>query len=148
MFPLFWALLAQAGPLEVLAERIVWSAVATGIALLITGAGFGWVRPSLAGGQWRALLLASVVITVNWGMFIFAVNTGHVVESSLGYFINPLVNLVLGWWLFGERLDRWGWVGALLALAGVIVISARSWHTVWISLLLAGSFGAYGAIKK
>lgn len=148
VFPLFWALLAQAGPLEVLAERIVWSAVATGVALLIGGGGFAWRRPSLAGGQWRALALASVVITVNWGLFIFAVNTGHVVESSLGYFINPLVNLVLGWWLFGERLDRWGWAGAALALAGVLVIGSVSWRTIWISLLLAGSFGAYGVIKK
>lgn len=148
VFPLFWVLLDRAAPLEVLAQRILWSVVVTAIALLVTGQGWRWLRPSLAGGQWRALALASVVITVNWGMFIFAVNTGHVVESSLGYFINPLVNLVLGWWLFGERLDRWGRTGALLALVGVIVISARSWHTVWISLLLAGSFGAYGAIKK
>ncbi|WP_040437428.1 EamA family transporter RarD [Aestuariimicrobium kwangyangense] len=148
VFPLFWALLGAANPIETLAERFVWSAVWTALCLVVLRQGFGWVRPALAGGQWVPLLLASIVIAVNWGMFIFAVQTGHTVESSLGYFINPLLNLVFGRIFFSERLDRWGWGGALTALVGVVVISWGSWHTVWISLLLATSFGIYGVLKK
>lgn len=148
VFPLFWALLDGANPIEILAERFLWSAVWTALLLVVLKQGFAWIRPALAGGQWVPLLLASIVIAVNWGMFIFAVQTGHTVESSLGYFINPLLNLVFGRIFFGERLDRWGWVGALSALVGVLVISWGSWQTVWISLLLAGSFGIYGVLKK
>ncbi|MGJ6980904.1 EamA family transporter RarD [Aestuariimicrobium soli] len=148
VFPLFWALLGDANPIETLAERFLWSALWTALLLVVLRQGFSWLRPALAGGQWVPLLLASIVIAVNWGMFIFAVQTGHTVESSLGYFINPLLNLVFGRVFFGERLDRWGWAGALSALVGVVVISWGSWHTVWISLLLAASFGIYGVLKK
>ena len=147
VFPLFWPLLGAASPVEVLAQRIVWSCVAAGLAMVVLRQSWDWLA-KLRGRTLLLLVAASAVIAVNWGTFIYAVNTNHVVESSLGYFINPLVNLVLGRVLFGERLDRMGRVGAVLALIGVVVISIGNWRTLWISLLLAGSFGIYGALKK
>ncbi|WP_203568347.1 EamA family transporter RarD [Aestuariimicrobium ganziense] len=147
LFPLFWVLLADAGAVETLAHRIVWSLVAVAVALAVGRGSFAWVRPTLA-AHGLQMMAAAALIAVNWGMFIYAVTSNHTVESSLGYFINPLVNLVLGWLVFGERLDRFGRIGALLAFVGVVVISAQSWRTVWISLVLAGSFGLYGMVKK
>ncbi|MGD7732732.1 EamA family transporter RarD [Propionibacteriaceae bacterium G57] len=146
-FPLFWPLLDAASPVEVLAHRMVWSCASALVVMLVVRHPWGWVK-QLSGRSWLLLVAAAVVISFNWGGFIYAVNSGHVVESSLGYFINPLVSLVLGRVVFGERLDARGKVGAALAFAGVVIIAAGSWRTLWISLLLAGTFGAYGALKK
>lgn len=149
LMPLYWRLIAFASPLEILAQRIVWSflLVAGVLAALRTP----WRRLLVTALDRRyapRLVAAAVFISVNWLTYIVAVNSGHVVEASLGYFINPLVNVLFGVLLFGEKLGLGGRVGGGLALLGVAIIAAGSWSTLWISLLLAGSFGLYGVFKK
>lgn len=147
LFPLFWPLLGRASAVEVLAHRMVWSFVAALLAILLLRQRWTWLR-TMTPRRWLLLVIAALVISANWGVYIFAVNSGHVVEGSLGYFINPLVNLLFGRLFFSERLDRLGRVGAALAFVGVAVIAAGNWRTLWISLVLALSFGIYGALKK
>jgi len=148
LFPLFWPLLKPAAPLEILAHRIVWSFVVVGIALVALRASWRWVPGVFSRANLPRMAAAAGLIALNWLTYIFAVNNGFVVEGSLGYFINPLANVVFGVLIFGERLGRGGKIGGLLALAGVVVIAWTSWQTIWISLALALSFGLYGVAKK
>ncbi|MDN5570770.1 MAG: EamA family transporter RarD [Propionibacteriaceae bacterium] len=147
-FPLLFPLLRPAGALEILAHRIIWSLAALGLVLLVLRGGWGWLRRAASREVLGWLVAASVLVGINWLTFIWAVNANHVVEASLGYFINPLVNIVLGVWLFGERMTRGGLAGTLLAFAGVVVIAWENWRGLWVSLLLAGSFALYGTVKK
>jgi chloramphenicol-sensitive protein RarD len=96
----------------------------------------------------RLLLTSSVLIALNWWLYIWAVNAGHVVETSLGYFINPLVNVLLGVVVLGERLNRRQWLAVLIATGGVAYLAVESGHPPWIALALACSFGSYGLIRK
>jgi chloramphenicol-sensitive protein RarD len=146
LFPLYWPLLAPAGALEILAHRIVWSAVFAA-AILAVSTGFSWVA-RLDRRRAGLLALAAVLITVNWGTFIHGVNSGQVVETSLGYFINPLVTVALAVGLLGERLRRAQWLAVLIALAAVLVLTADYGHPPWIALTLAASFGLYGLVKR
>ncbi|GAA2456624.1 EamA family transporter RarD [Actinomadura vinacea] len=144
LFPLYWPLLKPAGATEILAHRIMWSLVAV---LLMLAAGRRWLR----GLSWRRaglLAAASVAITVNWGVQIYAVNTGRTLDAALGYFINPLISVVLGVVVFRERLRRWQWVSVALGAAAVVVLSAEHGRLPWIALALALAFGTYGLLKK
>src|SRR5215212_10808157 len=118
-FPLYWPLLEPAGAVEILAHRIVWSLIImAGIAVALRRG--PRLRATLADRRTRTLLtVAAVLITINWGTYIWGVNNHHVVETSLGYFINPLVSVLLGVLVLGERLRRLQW--AALALAAVAV---------------------------
>lgn len=147
-FPLLFAVLVPATPLEILAHRVLWSLLAVVLVLAVLRRRWGWVRSVWRGPRRKRLAAAAVLIGLNWLTFIWAVNSGHVVEASLGYFINPLLNIVLGVWLFGERMGRSGMTGSLLALAGVSVIAWENWATLWVSLVLASTFALYGAVKK
>ena len=147
-FPLFFPLLKPAGALEILSGRVVFSLVFVVAVLLVQRQSWGWLPEVVRGGTWKVMLGAAVLIALNWLTYIWAVNSGHVVEASLGYFINPLVSVALGMLLFGERMGRPGQIGCLLALLGVCVAASEAWRTVWISLVLALSFGLYGALKK
>lgn len=148
LFPLYWPLLEPAGPLEILANRIVWSLVFV-VVLLCVLRSWAWVRPVLADRR-RLLLLttAAVVITVNWGTYIYGVNSGQVVQAALGYFINPLVSIVFGVVLLRERMRPWQWVAVGLGALAVVVLSVDYGHLPWIALVLAFSFGTYGLVKK
>ena len=108
LFPLFWPLLEPAGALEILAHRVVWSLVV--VVLLLVVAGNGWRRLPRTGRPLRLLTLAALLIAVNWGLYIWGVNHHHVVETSLGYFVNPLVTVALSVLVLGERLRRMQWV--------------------------------------
>jgi chloramphenicol-sensitive protein RarD len=146
LFPLYWPLLEPAGAVEILAHRVVWSLVAVGVLLLVTrrtGAGLPRDRRRLS-----LLALAAVVIAVNWGLYIWGVNNKHVVETSLGYFVNPLVTVALGVIVLGERLRRVQWVAVGVAAAGVVVLTVATGRPPWIALVLAFSFGTYGLVKK
>jgi chloramphenicol-sensitive protein RarD len=148
VFPLYWAQLKHVPSLEIVAHRIVWCAAFV-CAWLLWRDGAGWLWRALR--QPRAawmLLLSSALISANWGLYIWAVNSGHVVESSLGYFINPLVNVVIGVLLLGERLRRMQWIAVALAAAGVLWLSLQQDRPPWIALCLAGSFALYGLIRK
>jgi len=146
LFPLYWPLLEPAAPVEILGHRIVWSLVFL-VALLAIGSGFRWIRTL---GRRRALLLAlaAALVTLNWGMFIYAVNSEQVVETSLGYFINPLVTVALAVGFLHERLRRPQIVAVGIAAVAVLVLAADYGRPPWIALTLAFSFGLYGLVKK
>ena len=146
LFPLFWPLLESAGTVEILAHRIVWSLAFLTVVLAITG-GFGWVRTI---GRRRLLQLcaASALITVNWGVFIYAVNSDHVLDTALGYYINPLVSVALGVLVLHERLRARQRTAVALGTIAVLVLTAEYGRPPWIALALACSFGLYGLVKK
>ncbi len=146
LFPLYWPLLEPAAPVEILAHRIAWSLVFV-CGLLALTAGFGWLRTL---GRRRAglLALAATLVTVNWGTYIYGVNSEHVVETSLGYFINPLVTVALAVTVLGERLTRLQGVAVAIATVAVVVLTVDYGRPPWIALTLACSFGLYGLIKK
>lgn len=145
-FPAFWPLLAPAGSVEILAHRIAWTLV--GMVVVLTAAR-GWSQ--LRGQTWRTWLTigaASVLITINWGVYIWGVTHGRVVESALGYYVNPLVSVVLAVVVLGERLRRTQWAAVGIATAAVAVLWAGTGALPWIALVLAASFGVYGLLKK
>ncbi|MFO7654729.1 MAG: EamA family transporter RarD [Candidatus Krumholzibacteriia bacterium] len=146
--PLYFKAVAHVPPPEVLAHRVVWSflllAVWLGFAGRMTAA-----RRALADRRTLATLVGSaLLVSMNWLIFIWAVSTARVVEASLGYFINPLVNVLLGMVFLGERLRRAQWVSLALAMTGVAVLTAWLGSLPWIALVLAFSFGFYGLLRK
>jgi chloramphenicol-sensitive protein RarD len=148
LFPLYWPLLEPAGTIEILAQRMAWSLVVVAILLRVTG-GYAGVRRVLANGRQRTLLVAAAVaVTINWGTYIWGVNTHHVVETSLGYFINPLFTILLGVLVLGERLRRVQWIAVAIGAIAVVVIAIDYGRPPWIALILATSFGMYGFFKK
>jgi chloramphenicol-sensitive protein RarD len=147
-FPIYWKVLAGISPLQLIAHRIVWSVAV--LAIMIARSR-DW--PVL----WQALrsprtvgiyTVAAVAIAFNWLLFVWAVSVNQIVQISLGYFINPLLSVVLGLVVFGERLRRWQWVSVAIATAGVVYLTIALHSLPWIALLLAGSFGTYGLMKK
>jgi chloramphenicol-sensitive protein RarD len=148
LFPLYFPLLEPAGGVEIVAHRVVWSLLF--ISLLLTARrGWGQVRAALADRRTLLVLSAAAVfIAGNWLMFVYGVNSGHVVETSLGYFINPLVSVLLGVLVFRERLRRLQWVAVGIAAVAVAVLTADYGRPPWIALVLAGTFGLYGLMKK
>ncbi|WP_445402950.1 EamA family transporter RarD [Streptomyces sp. LE64] len=148
LVPLFWPLLKPAGSVEILAHRMVWSLVLVALALLVVRR-WGWTRTLLRDPRQLALItLAAALITVNWGVYIWAVNNGQVLEASLGYFINPLVTIAIGVLLLKERLRPWQWVAVWTGAAAVVVLALGYGRPPWISLCLAFSFAVYGLVKK
>ncbi|WP_412521223.1 EamA family transporter RarD [Actinomadura madurae] len=146
LFPLYWPLLKPAGAVEILAHRIMWSLVAVA-AVLAVRRSWRWVR-ALGLRQWVLLGLAAAVISVNWGTYIYAVNSGQTVEAALGYFINPLISVVFGVMVFQERLRPWQWTAVGLGTAAVVVLTVDYGRPPWIALMLAFAFGTYGLLKK
>ncbi|MDP9863479.1 MULTISPECIES: EamA family transporter RarD [Streptosporangium] len=148
LFPLYWPLLKPSGALEILAHRVAWSLVAV-VAILAVRRHWSWIRELLRTPRKVGLLaLAAAIVTVNWGVYIYAVNTGHVVESALGYFINPLVSVLFGVFLLKERLRPWQWGAVGLGTLAVVVLTLDYGRLPWIALVLAFSFGTYGLVKK
>jgi len=146
LVPLFWPLVARATALELLAQRVVWSlAVAVVLLLTVPRGWWGRIRSARNLGM---LALAAAVISVNWGLYIWGVNHGHVVETALGYYINPILSILLGVVVLGERLSRFQWVAVGLAVVAVIVLTVDYGHPPWIALTLAVSFATYGFLKK
>lgn len=148
LFPLYWPLLKPAGAVEILAHRIVWSLVATAVLIVVLKRRKN-LKVVLTTPRTRAILtIAAVVIAVNWGTYIWGVNNDHVVEASLGYFINPLVTVMMGVLVLGERLRRLQWVAMGLATVAVVGITIEYGRPPWVALVLAFSFGTYGLAKK
>jgi chloramphenicol-sensitive protein RarD len=148
LFPLYWPLLEPAGTIEILAQRMAWSFVVMVIVLRTTG-GFAGVRAIVRNRRQLGFLAAAAfVITFNWGTYIYGVNTHHVVETSLGYFINPLITITLGVAVLGERLRRMQWIAVGIGAVAVAVITIDYGHLPWIALILACSFALYGFFKK
>lgn len=148
LVPLFWPLLEPAGAMEILAHRMVWS-LALVVIWLLALRRWGWIRELIRQPRKLGLIaVAAVVITINWGFYIWAVNTGRVVEASLGYFINPLVTIAMGVLLLKERLRAAQWAAVLIGLGAVLVLAVGYGRPPWISLILAFSFATYGLVKK
>ncbi|MEU3277330.1 EamA family transporter RarD [Streptomyces antibioticus] len=148
LVPLFWPLLKPAGSVEILAHRMVWSLVFVAAALLFVRR-WAWAGELLRRPRRLGLVvIAAAVITVNWGVYIWAVNSGHVVEASLGYFINPLVTIAIGVLLLKERLRPVQWAAVGVGAAAVLVLTIGYGRPPWISLCLAFSFAVYGLVKK
>jgi chloramphenicol-sensitive protein RarD len=133
---------------EILSHRALWSVLFAGGLVLLAGQ-WPQVRAVLTQPKTLAwLALATVLIAVNWGVYVWATTHHATMEASLGYYLNPLLNMVLGLWLFRERIDRWGWAAIGLAALGVLVQALALGRPPWISIILALSFSAYGVIKK
>lgn len=147
-FPLYWPLLKPAGAVEILAHRVVWSLLTMGLVVVLSGR-VAQLRALLGNNRARRLLaIAAVTIAFNWGGYIYGVNSHRVVETSLGYFINPLVTVLLAVVVLGERLRPLQWVALGVGALAVLAIAIEYGRPPWIALLLAFSFGTYGLLKK
>ena len=146
LFPLYFRLLQAAGAVEIILHRIVWSLLACALLLSLVR-GWASVR-ALTRRQVLLLAAAAAVLRVNWGVFVHAVNSGQVVETSLGYFINPLVSVLLGVLLLGERLRPAQWVAVGIATTAVGVLTVDYGRPPSIAIALPASFGSYGLLKN
>ena len=147
-FPLYWPLLEPASALEIVSHRAVWTLIFCTIVLAITRSLKNTVatlkRPQVA----SKLFLASILVSINWLVYIWSVNNGHVVEASLGYYINPLIMIAFGVILLKEKMRTMQWVAVGIAALGVTVLTIDYGRIPWIALALGISWGSYGLIKK
>jgi chloramphenicol-sensitive protein RarD len=146
--PLFWKLLADLSPVEILAHRVVWGVFAFAAIVAVAGAAPA-VRAALREPRTVAMMgLSGVLLLINWGTFVGAVVTGHILDASLGYFINPLLSIGLGTLVLRERLRRLQWLAISAAVIGVAILTWRAGHLPWISVVVSTSFGGYGLVRK
>jgi chloramphenicol-sensitive protein RarD len=147
-FPLYFKALDRTPALEVLAHRVAWSAAVLTLLVAATGRRRALVAALRSGATVRALAVTTGLIAFNWGTYVWAVNAGRIVEASLGYFVNPLVNVLLGALFLGETLSRPTRWAVGIAGAGVLVLTIHAGALPWIPLALAASFGLYGLLRK
>jgi len=148
LVPLYWKQLAVVDPLELIAHRHVWSLVFL-LGVLAAQGGFASVRAALAGPRAIAInFLGAALLTGNWLVYVWGVNTGHVIETSLGYFLVPLVNVAAGRFLLHEHLRRVQWIAIGGATAGVALMIFQLGRPPWIAFALAGTWGAYSLMRK
>ena len=148
LFPLYWTMLDRSGAIELLAHRIVWSLLTIAI-LVVASRRLRQLRAVLADPRRRwPLVAAAALISVNWGTYIWGVNNGRVVETSLGYFVTPLFTVLLGVVLMHERLRLTQWIAIGIAFAAVVTLTIENGRPPWVAITLALSFGFYGFAKK
>jgi chloramphenicol-sensitive protein RarD len=148
LLPIYWKFFGQIPALEVLSHRVIWSVFfLLGLVMIQRRQQEFW-RVWRSPKQWLTLLVTSCILTSNWGLYIYAVNSDRVVETSLGYFINPLVNVLLGFLFLKERLNHWQKLAVLLASCGVGYFIWNFGQVPWVALFLAFSFGLYGLLRK
>ncbi len=148
LFPLYFRQLSAVPPMEIVLHRTVWSLVFL-VGVLAAMRRFAWLPPLLR--QPRALLafgLSALLLSSNWVIYVWAVNNGHVIDASLGYFINPLVYVLLGYLVLHERPRRGQWAAVAIAASGVLFLTVQAGQLPWIALLLAATFGLYGLMRK
>lgn len=148
LFPIYWRLLHHVPPLQLISHRVLWSWLILFGVIIATRQ---WRALRRGAVTKRALLVYSgtaVLISINWLVYVWAVNNGFIIETSLGYFINPLISVLMGVLLLGERLRPWQWLPIGLAAAGVAQLTFSYGAPPWIALILAGSFASYGLLKK
>lgn len=146
LFPLYWSRFGAMPAAQVLAHRATWCAVAAWLLLLARG-DLAWLL-RLKARQMRLLALGGLLIFINWGVYVWAVMTGHVIDTSLGYFITPLVSVLFAVVVFRERLNRLQGLAVAIAAAGVLVLAWWLGAPPWVALTLAVSFGLYGLVRK
>lgn len=148
LFPLYFLALADVPPTQVLAHRIAWSLLFV-LLLLTARRQWRWLGESIQ--QPRVLVafaVSALLLSANWLTYIWAVTNGHVIDSSLGYFITPLINVLLGYTVLHERLRPLQWTAVALAAVGVVWLAVLGGHLPWIALVLGCTFGAYGLMRK
>ena len=145
--PIFWKELTHLPVELVLAQRVIWAALVFYLLLRWTGGARG-LGKAMVSRSALILFATAVLLVANWFIYLLAVNTDRILDASLGYFINPLLNVVLGMLVLGERLRPGQWAAVALALAGVLRLATSADRFPWIALALAGSFGLYGLLRK
>ncbi|RIY01354.1 EamA family transporter RarD [Aureimonas flava] len=147
VLPIYMKALAHVPSMEVMAQRILWSWVLT-LGIVAATGGFGTLRPSLTPRVLGTLVLTAALISVNWGVYVWAIATGHGLDAALGYYINPLINVLMAAVFLRERLNRIQAVAVGIAAAGVLILTVESGGLPWVSLALALSFASYGLLRK
>lgn len=148
ILPLYWKALSHVPATQLICHRIVWSLVTLSLFILLAGQARNFVTSVRKPGVFMSFIPASILISINWLLYIWSVNSGYIVEASLGYFINPLINVVLGVFFFSERLRPIQWLSVATAFSGVIYLGIAYGSMPWIALTLAFSFAFYGLVKK
>jgi len=148
VLPIYFKLLQAVPAIDIVAHRIVWSLIALALLVTLLGA-WGEVRAAIRRRRTLGLLvLSALLIGVNWLLYVYAINSGHILAGSLGYYLNPLANILLGRFILKEQLSRLQWAAVAIAAAGISVLLAGALGTLWISLTLCFSFATYGLIRK
>lgn len=147
LFPLYFHAIGGIPPVQILAHRMLWSLLFLVIVLLVRRQ-WAWLNLVRQPRVFFSFVASALLLSVNWLIYIWAVNNGHVIEGSLGYFINPLVNIMLGYLLLKERLRPAQWMAIGVAALGVAWLTWQAGHVPWIALALAASFGGYGLLRK
>ena len=146
LFPLYFRQIATVPALQIVAHRTLWSLLFVVVILLVTRH-IKWLR-GVDAATWRRFTLSALLIAINWLTYVWAVGHGHVIDASLGYFINPLVNVALGFAVLHERPRLAQWFAVSLAAAGVLWLTVTAGQLPWVALVLALSFGFYGLMRK
>ena len=148
LLPGFWTLLASVNPAYILAQRIIWSLVIIALYLVATRR-MGEVKAALANKTtfWKSVA-SGVLITLNWGIYIYAVNSGHVLDASMGYFIEPVIVALIGLIAFREKPTKGEWITFVFALGGILYLLATTGKLPLLALAIATPFAIYGAVKK
>lgn len=152
VLPIYWRQIEAVSPLEIIAHRIFWSFIFMVLYILATGR-WQYLKTNLTfifSDKKKALTLvaASIIISANWLTYIFAVNQGHILEASLGYYINPFVSILLAFFILKERFSKGEWLAIFIVSLGVIYMAIGVGHIPWLAITLAVTFGVYGLIKK
>lgn len=152
VLPIYWRQIESISPFEIIAHRIFWSFIFMVLYIMFTGR-WQYLKTNLTfifSNKKKALslLAASIIISVNWLTYIFAVNAGHILEASLGYYINPFVSILLAYFILKERFSKGEWLAIFIVSLGVIYMALGVGHIPWLALTLAVTFGVYGLIKK
>ncbi|QDP19810.1 EamA family transporter RarD [Sphingomonas xanthus] len=148
IMPIYFKWLQAVPAIDIVAHRIIWSLLVLGLLAWI-GKAFTQIRSAIAHRKTLALLLlTSVLIGINWLLYVYAINSGHILAGSLGYYLNPLANILLGRFILKERLTKVQWAAVAIAGVGIAVLAAGALGTLWISLTLCFSFATYGLLRK
>jgi len=148
LFPLYWPLLEPASPLEIVSHRAVWTLVFCLIVLALSKQIHSTFAVMKNPRAMAALLLSTILVSINWVTYIWATNNGHIVEAALGYYINPLIIIAFGVLLLREKMRPLQWVAVAIAAVGVLVLTIDYGRLPWIAISLALSWGSYGLVKK
>lgn len=148
VLPIYWKAMEEVSALEILTHRIFWSFIFVFILLMVTGGKHQLKTIFHKNTRMLPSILSSLLISINWLIFIWAVNSEHIVETSLGYYINPLISIFLGMVVLRERLNFWQLLSLAFAMVGVLVITIQFGKFPWVALSLALTFGLYGLVKK
>ncbi|MCX7027919.1 MAG: EamA family transporter RarD [Spirochaetes bacterium] len=148
LFPLYWKQLEGVESLQILAHRIFWAGLLCFGLMAAKGRLVEIIRIVRDSGKIFLVLCAALIVTVNWGLFIWAVNNGRITESALGYYINPLLSVAFGALFFKEKVGNWTRVAVIVAAIGILAAAIVYGSVPWVSLLLALTFASYGVIKK